>query len=1745
MNNLSNWTNGIEGDRNQGYVKDTNRDVPLGNPTYECRMKELQTLGCYSEVTNLGEAASLYMQAGENRSATKSTQSNVSLGKETPMCEQVNANSDIPLERHDSCVNTLANSALSGIEDPPQNVEPNEGDVGTHGGANERGSDPGSGQGSGERTEYQNGLMKGHTGKHTNDRGVDSGEAAPPVKGQESVEMNKNNLDLGQNEELGSQTSSHLPIEEKQANGRAKWSLQEEQNKTTEEVTQHTQRENNDLERSHSSDVNDYTLFGQQERDAVEVECMKNGHVKGQTSLREDQRGDYCDADKANLPPIQEPNALISSGNEYEHAQVNTFSSDSKETDGEGEEVRPTSKDNSNDGLANKLTSASPEEEKKKKENLNIEEEQNEKCKNQDEVLQKGNEPTVSAPSDEAINSTSSGNAVSRSRDSVGGSESAANQIEIDGYTWINREITKNEYKKKKDITEVGDDSHLSNAKKKSTFSSPVNNTITCDHQLGTNCDDVELGGSKMSTPPCGTLGFHVAQADVEGSYKLNINACASVPSSELIAARGTEGVPREEVTTGSETPNDALQPCDIAHPGGIAIPNGTTVCANALPNACTTFNAPENRSEKMQDLAGRANPDTMPTSLDAKMDSIPRETHEECEISPPNEVAHAHAPLTKLPCAPPDVRDAELELQREEKDGKDGEDETNIGRSTNAEKLSSHTIESNLESENKAKCKIAIERQIAVEHEIAVEREIDVEHEITIEGEKKTENIRSENYPNWGKNQGSEKIASSQRNSKGQKGTPRAETAQTAQVPLHTPMEQTAPNSAASSPPVRSSISFNEVPLRNLNQGLNHKQIRRQNSKQFPSQHTKPYPSDNQPLAMDQGTKNFSTNHRNCVQPVGVNNLQKNPHMENLKNGATIDDHMDMCTLPLETQGEELREQLSYGTNGITNGDLARANHLNSANNGTGRRSGSGVNGVNSVSDQGVANFINAEQLENYLNEKMKMGNPVHREVPVDTIPKQIMKKKISQDTTFQDNDNDHIEYKNNEMLMRKVSQDTIVNDMMEDNNMSLERNKEMIFKKITQEVASSTIHKPNFGHVNNDHLVKKRSLDTTMSCMKIENMGSMGKDIILHKLSEHGAVGELLGEMNGISEMNGMNGVGVGGGMDNMARMNGRSGVHHVDDSNEENTRHDLYRHHHVLYNQSPQSEINDRNFKEEMNLQSMMGFHDHQSVISCAHDDSPGNHCEVSDAYNRVLDNHTIQSNTKEADLCSNVDFTDDKYNQWFDTIYTVCVKLDDLCCKLNSDYPHSMHIWESNGNPSVYDLKSAFQNRNKLKIFSHSNQVEKVAGGVDATVPTTIYNDLNSSDNSVNSNYMYAVTHVSNNNQGAMKKQDQFVQDNFENGLPEHVKNNCKQVGRMYGMSNMNNNINSNNQYGKDLAHVYSACDDHLKRIQTKSEHGKAGRKRQHEYALHREMYNHGNSRALQDGSTLLYDREKNGMKTDIAILPGALSKDALELLQAYGKADSRVNDKFKVELYNAPPQYGGHGDGMDGANHNNGCHRGAAPFSSGIPTVISNNSIDMALQNGDSLSIAKKLSANGLMQYVKNENNDGFKNANDASANTTKRRKGGKRNTINNNKSVEKKNIKKYGTVSRTNTKIIKNESEFEYLLELSDKEGPNLENPDDLKCDVAGVYWDKRSWIASWYDNGKRYYKSFSAKTHGFYKSKFWAIKVRLSKVKGQTIFGKNCRKNKDDDGCNTVHNDLTFNSSIVSENNNVLLGNI
>ncbi|KAK2194818.1 AP2-ERF domain [Babesia duncani] len=83
---------------------------------------------------------------------------------------------------------------------------------------------------------------------------------------------------------------------------------------------------------------------------------------------------------------------------------------------------------------------------------------------------------------------------------------------------------------------------------------------------------------------------------------------------------------------------------------------------------------------------------------------------------------------------------------------------------------------------------------------------------------------------------------------------------------------------------------------------------------------------------------------------------------------------------------------------------------------------------------------------------------------------------------------------------------------------------------------------------------------------------------------------------------------------------------------------------------------------------------------------------------------------------------------------------------------------------------------------------------------------------------------------------------------------------------------------------------------------------------------------------------------------------------------------------------------------------------------------------------------------------------------------------------------------------------------FDYLLDIPWYIHPDPSSGEQhFRCSIPGVYWDKRSWIASWYRNGKRCYSSFSAKLHGFYKSKYFAIHVRLYNTLSQkalmTIF--------------------------------------
>lgn len=90
--------------------------------------------------------------------------------------------------------------------------------------------------------------------------------------------------------------------------------------------------------------------------------------------------------------------------------------------------------------------------------------------------------------------------------------------------------------------------------------------------------------------------------------------------------------------------------------------------------------------------------------------------------------------------------------------------------------------------------------------------------------------------------------------------------------------------------------------------------------------------------------------------------------------------------------------------------------------------------------------------------------------------------------------------------------------------------------------------------------------------------------------------------------------------------------------------------------------------------------------------------------------------------------------------------------------------------------------------------------------------------------------------------------------------------------------------------------------------------------------------------------------------------------------------------------------------------------------------------------------------------------------------------------------------------SKTSTKkqveLTKITQDYDYLLEGKIADSKNkIKIFKELYCDVPGVYWDKRSWIASWYWEGKRYYRSFSAKLYGFNRAKYFAIQARLSNL--------------------------------------------
>lgn len=97
---------------------------------------------------------------------------------------------------------------------------------------------------------------------------------------------------------------------------------------------------------------------------------------------------------------------------------------------------------------------------------------------------------------------------------------------------------------------------------------------------------------------------------------------------------------------------------------------------------------------------------------------------------------------------------------------------------------------------------------------------------------------------------------------------------------------------------------------------------------------------------------------------------------------------------------------------------------------------------------------------------------------------------------------------------------------------------------------------------------------------------------------------------------------------------------------------------------------------------------------------------------------------------------MNMNNEKYLQWFDTIYTVCVKLDDLCCRLSGTFPHSMNIWEREGKINMNTLKSAFYKYEDMKLNLNNND----EGNNKSVMMSPNYTASNNVDSSIDDPYM---------------------------------------------------------------------------------------------------------------------------------------------------------------------------------------------------------------------------------------------------------------------------------------------------------------------------------------------------------------------------------------------------------------------
>ncbi|SBT77308.1 transcription factor with AP2 domain(s), putative [Plasmodium ovale] len=919
--------------------------------------------------------------------------------------------------------------------------------------------------------------------------------------------------------------------------------------------------------------------------------------------------------------------------------------------------------------------------------------------------------------------------------------------------------------------------------------------------------------------------------------------------------------------------------------------------------------------------------------------------------------------------------------------------------------------------------------------------------------------------------------------------------------------------------------------------------------------------------------SKEHSLNHKKNLSPFATSNCNsiegftspnivlENP-VEFFKENTHSSEKMDMHNLSVNIDSKEengifpVCNSESHIDDGTHKGNYS--SRLTNVDGITSVSGGSGVSSVGYVNNQHVAKYGD--------DESMRKDGMQYNEV--ENLNNGLIRKKVREETIIDDINNGNSGMINNEGFGRKVSDETIINDMIDENAVN-DMNRNSILKKLSDDTIISGIHS-----TNEEGILKKMSDDTIVSGIhsihtgggeagegggeggegggeggeggeggreeggeegreggreegreggreegREEGRGRITKEIVMSRMSRMSRMSE-----QGIySDLKGT--VDQGNSASNQQEMCKRSTAktmsrqHTIRKTNNRN-RCDSTKGENVLINQKNETI---KNFPD-LTAKYVPNDVTIGEGIYSSNVDSGGSICGNDSVSGKSGSGKGRSVGGHVGGSC--VDYTNEKYMQWFETIYTVCTKLDDLCCKLSSGFPHSMNLWENSGKPNMRSLKSLFHKNDITMCCISSGEKNKSSVSNLSTTERGYCNGYCGGCDGNSGNYVPSGS--ANLNDGKEKHLSSYIRNALNGGNHTNDRN-LYPTKESYSQSVVDSYLSSHNVGSGECCgeRCGERCGEYPKGEERKHENG-ASTKMMNDYTLNgEESYNH-KTNSMQEGNYGNYVKgKKNITKMNHNGLHNVVTKDALEILNLYnnGSYNKVKNEQFhQTNQYNGIFDTGGGGSmslsHMKNMNHVD-CNTGSTTNKGGIITTLSGHSANAA-----------------LLGYTDDSNiNDEMLNG----GTDTKRRKGSKKN-LGISKNGEKKTNKKVNTISRNTNKIVKNESEFEYLLDLSDKEGPNMENPEDLRCDVAGVYWDKRSWIASWYDNGKRYYKSFSAKTHGFYKSKFWAIKVRLSKVKGQTIFGKNGRKGKTN--CASADNNLSFNNPIVNENNNITLSN-